>query len=329
MAISGSMPRKLRVEYPGAMYHVMSRGDRREDIFLNDVDRQDFIKTLAEACTKTGWQVHAYCLMRNHYHLVLETPEANLVAGMAWLQSTYTIRLNHRNKLFGHVFSGRYKAQMVEGSGNGYLRTACDYVHLNPVRAGLLGAGEKLTAYPWSSLTWYAAAPPYRPSWIRVDRLLGEHGLVGDTTQARQEFQRRMEKRRLEETDEAGLKAFRRGWYVGGEEFRQRLLEQMESKIGDHHSGELRRESAEAKAHRIIAEELRRLGLKENELIGLRKSDPAKLAIAARVRKETTLSLKYIAQQVHLGTSKSANARLHEWMKRENPKTSKSTRMVK
>jgi hypothetical protein len=75
-----SMPRKLRVEYPGAMYHVMSRGDRREDIFLNDVDRQNLIKTLAEACKKTGWQVHAYCLMRNHYHVVLETPEANLVA---------------------------------------------------------------------------------------------------------------------------------------------------------------------------------------------------------------------------------------------------------
>ena len=93
------MPRKLRVEYPGAMYHVMSRGDRREDIFLNDVDRQDFIKTLAEACKKTGWQVHAYCLMRNHYHVVLETPEANLVAGMAWLQSTYTIRLNHQQTI--------------------------------------------------------------------------------------------------------------------------------------------------------------------------------------------------------------------------------------
>ena len=112
------MPRKMRVEYEGAMYHVMSRGDRREDIFLDDVDRHDFLKTLAEACQKAGWQVHAYCLMRNHYHLVVETPDANLVAGMAWLQSTYTIRLNHRHKLFGHVFSGRYKAQLVEGNGN-------------------------------------------------------------------------------------------------------------------------------------------------------------------------------------------------------------------
>src|SRR5436190_21307878 len=92
----------------------MSRGDRREDIFLNCVDRQDFLKTLAEACHKTGWQVHAYCLMSNHYHLVLETPNANLVAGMAWLQSTYTIRLNHRHKLIGHVLSGRYKAQLIE-----------------------------------------------------------------------------------------------------------------------------------------------------------------------------------------------------------------------
>jgi REP element-mobilizing transposase RayT len=84
------MRRQLRLQYHGAMYHVISRGNRREKIFLDDVDRQDFIKTLAEACQKTGWQVHAYCLMPNHYHLVLETLEPSLVAGMAWLQSTYT-----------------------------------------------------------------------------------------------------------------------------------------------------------------------------------------------------------------------------------------------
>ena len=132
------MPRKLRLEFPGAMYHLMSRGDQREDIFLCDVDRYDFLKTLAEACRKTDWQVHAFCLMRNHYHLVAETPNPNLVAGMAWLQSTYTIRFNNRHNLTGHVLSGRYKAQLVAGSGKGYLRTACDYVHLNPIRARLL-----------------------------------------------------------------------------------------------------------------------------------------------------------------------------------------------
>jgi len=97
-------------------------------------------------------------------------------------------RLNHRQKLFGHVFSGRYQALLVEGSGNGYLKTACDYVHLNPVRAGLVGKEDRLLAYPWSSLVWYLAAPEHRPNWIRVDRLLGEHGIQQDAAAGRQEF---------------------------------------------------------------------------------------------------------------------------------------------
>jgi REP element-mobilizing transposase RayT len=119
------MPRKLRIEFPGAVHHLISRSDRGEDIFLDELDRHGFLKTLAEACQKTGWEVHTYCLMRNHFHLVIETPDANLVEGMRWLLSAYTIRLNHRHKLFGDLFSGRYKALLVE-SGNGYLKTVCD-----------------------------------------------------------------------------------------------------------------------------------------------------------------------------------------------------------
>ena len=131
------MARKLRVEYAGAVYHVMNRGDRREAIFKDDEDRRKFLVTLAEACGKTGWEVHALCLMGNHFHLVVETPQGNLVAGMKWLLGTYTGRFNRRHKLFGHLFSGRYKALIVDDSG-GYLRTVCDYVHLNPARARLL-----------------------------------------------------------------------------------------------------------------------------------------------------------------------------------------------
>ncbi len=297
----------------------MSRGNRGERIYLDDVDRQDFIKTLAEACQKTGWQVHAYCLMPNHYHLVVETPNSNLVAGMAWLQSTYTIRLNHRHKLVGHLLSGRYKAQLVEGSGNGYLRTACDYVHLNPVRARLLKPEERLLAYPWSSLAAYFAAPEHRPAWIRVDRLLGEHGIQQDTPQGRQQFERLMEARRLEETDEAALKVFRRGWCLGSLEFREQMLKEIEDKLGEHHSGELRRETADAKAGRILAEELQSLGWTQDDLAVRRKSDPAKLVIAARLRKETRLSIKDIAARVQLGTSKGANSNLHRWMRAHTP----------
>src|SRR5882724_6911288 len=149
------MARKLRLEYEGAMYHVMNRGDRREPIFLDDKDRLLFLEALGQVCGKTGWQVHAYCLMPNHFHLVLETPSANLVAGMKWFLGTYTGRFNRRHKLFGHLFSGRYKSLIVDGSGNGYLRTVCDYVHLNPVRAKLLGVRQKLGHYPWSSYREY------------------------------------------------------------------------------------------------------------------------------------------------------------------------------
>ena len=309
------MPRKLRIEYPGAMYHVMSRGNRRQDIFLDDVDRHDFLKTLAEACRKTAWEVHAFCLMSNHYHLVLETPNANLVAGMAWLQSTYTIRLNHRHKLIGHVLSGRYKAQLVEGSGNGYLRTACDYVHLNPIRAHLLKPEERLLSYPWSSFGYYLSAPEHRPRWIRVDRLLGEHDIEQDSPGGRRRFEEQMEARRLQPGDEETLKALRRGWCVGGATFRQEQLGRMEGKLGHHHAGELRRETAEAKGERIVAEELQRLGWKGDELVLRRKNDPGKMAMAVRLRRETTLSMKDIAARLHLGTSNTANARLHSAMK--------------
>jgi REP element-mobilizing transposase RayT len=303
------------VEYPGAIYHVMSRGNRQDDIFMDNVDRQDFLKTLAEACQKTGWQVHAYCLMRNHYHMVIETPNANLVAGMAWLQSTYTNRLNHRHKLYGHVFSGRYKAQLVEASGKGYLRTVCDYVHLNPVRAKLLKPEDRLLAYPWSSFGYYLAARNHRPEWMRVDRLLAEHGISQDTAAGRLKFERRTEARRLERGDEEGFETLRRGWCVGGEAFRREQLKRMEGKLGAHHSGQLRLEAAEAKAERIIEEELKRSGWKEADLVKRRKGDEGKIRIAVRLRRETTLTIKRIAARLHLGTSNTANTRLHQAMK--------------
>ena len=112
------MARKVRIQYPGATYHVINRGDHREPTFRDDEDRRQFLSTLEEGCQKTAWQVHCYCLMSNHFHWVVETPKANLVEGMKWFLGVYTSRFNRRNKLFGHLFGGRYKALMVEG-GNG------------------------------------------------------------------------------------------------------------------------------------------------------------------------------------------------------------------
>jgi hypothetical protein len=170
-------------------------------------------------------------------------------------------------------------------------------------------------AYPWSSFGYYLSAPEHRPHWMRVDRLLGEHGIGQDTPAGRQQFEQRMEARRLEPGDDEALKVLRNGWYIGSERFRQEQLARMEGKLGDHHSGELRRETAEAKAERIIAEELPRLGWSGYELSTRRKNDPGKMAIAVRLRRETTLSIKDIANRVHLGTSNTANARLHKAIK--------------
>jgi putative transposase len=292
--------RKLRVEYAGAVYHVLNRGDRREPIFRGDPDRVLFLDTLAQACQKTGWQVHAFCLMPNHFHLVMETPNANLVAGMKWFLGTYTSRFNRRHRLSGHLFGGRYKSLIVEGSGAGYLKTVCDYVHLNPVRAGLLTPEEKLRWYRWSSYPGYLLAPDQRPGWLRVDRLLGEHGLSGDTKATRREFALRMEARRSSEAAEE-WRAVRRGWCLGSEEFRQRLLEEMHGRTGVHHGGQERRESEEAWAERLLAEELARRRWSAEELARRRKGDGQKVKMALRLRRETVMTLPWIAQRLHMG----------------------------
>jgi REP element-mobilizing transposase RayT len=310
------MARKLRVEYPGAIYHVMSRGDHREPIFQDDLDRQRFLVTLGQACDKTSWQVHAYCLMENHFHLVLETPLANLVAGMKWFLGTYTSRFNRQHKLFGHLFSGRYKALLVDGTGNGYLRTVCDYVHLNPVRANLLTDEQPLRAYAWSSYGHYLQTPAKRPEWLRVGRLLGEMGIPQDSVAGRRQFERGTEERRGR--DEPGQwKSVERGWCLGEETFRQELLGQMDGGMGEHHYGHERAESAEQKAVRIVSEELARAGWTEGELRQRPKGDPVKLATAARLRQETTMTLKWISRRLEMGAWTHLNRRLYEQRKSE------------
>ena len=152
---------------------------------------------------------------------------------------------------------------------------------------------------------------------MRVDRLLGEHGIQQDSAVGRQEFERHMEARRLEEADEEELQPLRRGWCLGSEQFRQKMLELMDGKLGENHSGELHRETAEQKANRIICEELSRRGWEESDLATRRRSDAGKVAIATRLRKETTLPIKWIAARVQIGTAKGAKSVLHHLAHRQ------------
>jgi putative transposase len=280
----------------------MNRGDRREEIFEDDQDRRLFLETLEEGCEKAGWSIHAYCLMANHFHLVIETPRGNLVAGMKWLLGTYTGRFNRRHREFGHLFSGRYKALIVDGSGNGYWKTVCDYVHLNPARAQLLGRDQELASYRWSSLAAYVQGRRQRPKWLRVERLLGEHGIPRDSAAGRREFRRRMELRRAAESEPEEFKVMQRGWYLGDKLFRQDLLAQMKEQVREHHFGEERLETEVERAQGIVRAGLRRLGWTEADLAKRRKGDPEKVNLALRLRAETAVTLKWIAEHLQMGS---------------------------
>src|SRR5437016_4880019 len=305
------MARPLRIESPGSIYHVHSRGDRRDAIFRHDADRKLFLELLVKTCRRTGWQIHAYCLMGNHFHLVVETPRPNLSAGMQWLLGSYTQQFNRRHRLCGHLFGGRYKALLVDGRRGAYLRQVCDYVHLNPVRAGMLSDKNKVHSYRWSSCSHYLTTKRKRPAWLRTDRLMGEHGLVSENARSRREFSRRMESLRQEANSPQQLQPIRRGWKLGGEDFLDWILDKMEVSTNEAHPSRERDETEQVKALRIVQEELMRLGWTKAELRRRRKGDETKIALARRLREETAVSLRWIAQNLYMGTWTHVSNRLY------------------
>jgi REP element-mobilizing transposase RayT len=304
------MARPLRIEYAGAVYHVMARGNQGLPIFWDDQDRQRFLETVGEACEKTGWRVHAYVLMGNHYHLLVETPEGNLVAGMKWLQGAYTQRFNGRHKVFGHLFQGRYKAVVIDGNSPGYFEVVSTYIHLNPARAGLIRIGkESLKRYRWSSYPGYLSRSGPRPSWLCRERVLAGLGLVeGDCKRYEAYIESRALELRLKEGRqdlEEKWKALRRGWYVGGEGF----LEKLKSKLGtmvagkktESHSGGAKRAHGEAAAQRLLMDGLVALGLAQSDLAGLPKNAPEKTVLAGWLRERTTVSLHWVSEELAMG----------------------------
>lgn len=152
------MARPLRLEFSGALYHITSRGDRRESIYDSDDDRTVFLLVLAEVCDTYNWVCHAYCLMDNHYHLLIETPDGNLSKGMRQLNGVYTQRFNRAHHRVGHVFQGRYKSILVDKDS--YLLEVARYIVLNPVRAGMVQLAKD---WPWSSYRATSGQAPHPP----------------------------------------------------------------------------------------------------------------------------------------------------------------------
>jgi putative transposase len=164
------MARALRIEYPGAFYHVTSRGNERKDVFKSRKDRQQFLSYLESSVVRYGAVIHAYCLMSNHYHLLLETPNGNLSQIMRHINGAYTTYFNVKRKRAGHLFQGRYKAILVEADE--YATELSRYIHLNPVRAGIVANPE---AYEWSSYRQVIGMSE-TPTWVTTSFVLGYFG---------------------------------------------------------------------------------------------------------------------------------------------------------
>lgn len=212
------MARPLRVEYEGAVYHVTSRGNAREPIYQTDKDRLRFLKILGDVIDRFHWICHAYCLMQNHFHLLIETPEADLSRGMQLLNGVYTQWFNQTHRRVGHLYQGRFKAILVEKEA--YLLELARYIVLNPVRAGIT---KKATDWPWSSYR-ATSGQTKGPDWLTVDWLLSQFGST--RRPAAIAYQRFVE----QGTGCDVREEMKGGWILGSDEFVSRIQPMLDEK---------------------------------------------------------------------------------------------------
>ncbi len=294
------MARKLRLEAEGAVYHVIARGNYRADVFGLEATKAAFLQCLDEACGKSGWVVHAWCVMSNHYHLCLRTPYANLVDGMRWLQATFSVRFNRFRNERGHVFQGRYKALPVEADAVGAV---CHYIHLNPVRAGIVEVAG-LAAHPWSSMQALMGGGA-RPGWLSVDEALDHAGGLKDTPGGRNRYLAYLDWLQQDDGEKKRL-AFERlskDWAVGTLAFRQQLLKDhahLERALA--RKDESARETREAHWNAELARCLRAVGKSRKDIARDAKGCPWKVAVASAMKVSTTSANPWLAQQLNMGS---------------------------
>jgi putative transposase len=310
------MPRRLRLEFSGACYHVTNRGNYRQPIFGTDGAARSFYGCLDEACTRYGWLAHAFVVMGNHYHLVLETPEPNLSDGMQWLQSTWAQRFNRYRGLTGRPFQGRFAAKPLE-PGHVVAQVA-HYVHLNPVEAGIVRA-ERVGDYRWSSLAWFPRRD--RPPWLEASTVLTESGNLADSPAGWRSYRSYLgmlwekdpfmrEKRFVELT---------RAWAVGSAAFRAEVRERL-ARVEDRQErfgllgGD--RDAVRAARAELWEDQLRALarafGIALDRLPP-KKSAAEKLLLAAAMKQTTSVARSWLAQRLQMGAASSLGPLLHTY----------------
>jgi putative transposase len=293
------VPRKLRIEYPGAVYHVINRGNYRRDVFEAHGTLHSFVTALEEAVRRHGWRLYAYVVMRNHFHLVLETPEPNLSQGMHWLLSTAAIRFNRYRSERGHLFQGRFQALPIEDDRR--IGLVCDYVHLNPVRAGVVTA-EGVSAFPGSSLRRFARGERFDgldprgvlraqngsddpDGWqAYVDHLIE---LTGNLALQR----------------ELGFNGFSSGWAIGSADWRRELAKEYAmAQLSPGLTGTESHVLREARWKSVLEDHLKEIGHSQLEAHQQRKTVAWKVQAGLEVRRRCGASIGWLARELHLGS---------------------------
>lgn len=291
------MARSIRVQFEGARYHVINRGNYRKNLFSTHKTAEAFTKALFEACERYKWRLHAYVVMSNHYHLCLETPKANLVDGMHWLQSSFANRFSKFSGERGHVFQGRYKSLVIEGDFG--LLNVVDYIHLNPVRAKLLTV-DQLRDYQNSSFPKYFIKN--RHSSLRSEDFLKEAGGLKPTLAGIRQYHKRLQWI-MEESPQKRKAMFQdlsQGWYIGSEEGKQLLSEKVkQGKI--QASADAQLELAKDDCQQLIKTGLMALGKNKDDVASSKKSAQWKLAMASWIKERTPIKNKDLSDQLSMG----------------------------
>ena len=309
------MARRLRIEYPGAMHHVINRGNYRRDLFEGVGAAEAFLVTLFEAAEKFGWRVHAYVLMRNHFHLAIETPEPILGEGMHGLQSSMATRFNRLRSESGHLFQGRYQALLIEDIAA--LARVVNYIHLNPLRAKLV-APEQVSSYRWSSLA--PMLKGLRPRALTAKDWLTAIGDWPDNAAGHRAYAAYLLELARDEAAWAreGLVGLGKGWAIGSLGWRRALAK-------EHAARAL--STVQPRAERM---ELREASWQANLAAGLAESGKAtsdlktkplkqswKIELALRLRRQSGASISWLADNLHLGASATLRVYLHHAQKAE------------
>jgi putative transposase len=295
------MARPLRLQFEGARYHVINRGNYRADVFRTPGAISAFETALRESCQRYAWQLHAYAIMRNHFHLALETPRPNLVDGMHWLQSTFATRFNRYRREQGHLFQGRYQALLIENAA--VLVRVIDYIHLNPVRAGLVSAAA-VASYHGSSLRHLIRSP--RPEWLTASQILTSLR-IDDTVPGWSRYLAGLMAAAEQSSGIAPVTSeFSSGWAIGSSGWRRAIARQHTELAlnAGFAAAELRDFKLAAWGRELVAA-LREIGRSEADLIQDAKGAAWKIALARRLRERAGAPHRWIADALHMGSAAS------------------------